>query len=409
MKSLFATIHGDKTMWAVIALLALFSFMPVYSASTNLVYTIGVSNKTTYFLFKHAVHISLGLMIAYGVHRIDYRYSRLLGIVGLPLIAMLLIYTLVKGNTIGGANASRWVNVFGMQFQPSSIAAIVLLIYVAQYLAKIKDTVIDFKSSFIELWLPVGFIVLLILPANFSTAAIIFAVVSTLLFVGKYPLKYLGIVFCMGAMVLGIFILAAKAFPDVFPHRVDTWVSRIDRFVSPDKEDQDLYQVENAKIAIATGGLFGLGPGKSVQKNFLPQSSSDFIYAIIVEEYGLVMGIVILSLYLILFYRFIVAAHKSTSLYGKLLVVGLGFFFTVQALINMGVAVSLLPTTGQPLPLISSGGTSIWMICIALGVIISVTRKEEEIKEVELRKTEDEKRLQEMLAEQLKLKKEDTI
>ncbi|GGB82513.1 cell division protein FtsW [Flavobacterium suaedae] len=293
-----------------------------------------------------------------------------------------MVWTFFQGTVIDGANASRWIKVpfIGVTFQTSALAMIVLMIYVARYLAKIEGKQITFKSSFIEFWVPVFIILALILPANFSTAALIFSMVCMLVFVGGYPIRYLAAIFGMGVVMLGIFILFAKAFPDAMPNRVDTWISRVERFTT-DAPDEDDYQIEKAKIAIATGGIYGLGPGKSVQKNFLPQSSSDFIFAIIVEEYGLVGGLGVLFLYLMLFFRFLVSAHKAKSLFGKLLIVGLGFPIIFQALINMGVAVELLPVTGQTLPLISSGGSSIWMTCIAVGIIISVTKKEEEIAE----------------------------
>lgn len=397
MKQLFAHLYGDKTIWALVILLAFFSFMPVYSASTNLVYTVGTGKQTGYYLLKHLVHISVGLGVLWFSHKMEYKYFRAIGVFGLPIIGLVLLYTLMKGTTIGGANASRWVSILGFQFQPSSTASIILLIYVAQYLVKIKDSVVEFWPSFLELWLPVLIIVGLILPANFSTAALIFLMVCILVFVGKYPLKYLMSIVGLGIVFMGIFVLTAKAFPGMFPNRVDTWISRIDRFAGPDDGTKDLYQVENAKMAIALGGIVGVGPGKGVQKNFLPQSSSDFIYAIIVEEYGLIVALAVLFVYLLLFFRFLVAAHRAPTLFGKLLVIGLGFFFTFQALINMGVAVSLLPTTGQTLPLISSGGTSIWMTCFALGAILSVTKKEQEIQQQELEKQVKEERLQEEL------------
>jgi cell division protein FtsW len=196
------------------------------------------------------------------------------------------------------------------------------------------------------------------------------------------------------------FVFVAKTYPDAFPNRVDTWMARIDNFAT-DKPDEDDYQIEKAKIAIASGGLYGLGPGKSVQKNFLPQSSSDFIYAIIVEEYGMVGGISVLGLYLLLLFRFVVAAHKANSLFGKLVVVGLGFPIIFQAMTNMAVAVELLPVTGQTLPLISSGGTSIWMTCIALGIILSVTKKEEEIAEELAEKQKRDDALQKLIDKQI--------
>ena len=205
-----------------------------------------------------------------------------------------------------------------------------------------------------------------------------FLMVCMLVFVGNYPTKYLLFISIVAVSSLILFIALAKAFPNEMPNRIKTWESRIERFISND-ENEDKYQIENSKIAIASGGVNGLGFGKSVQKNFLPQSSSDFIYAIIVEETGLIGGIGILILYMLLFFRFIVTAHKAPSFFGKLLIIGLGFPIIFQALLNMGVAVELLPTTGQTLPLISAGGTSIWMTCGAIGIILSVTKKEEEV------------------------------
>ena len=224
--------------------------------------------------------------------------------------------------------------------------------------------------------------------------------VMMLAFIGKYPLKYIGIIIGAGIIGLVFFILVAKAFPGAFPNRVDTWMARIDNFTS-DKPDEDDYQIEKAKIAIASGGVYGLGPGKSVQKNFLPQSSSDFIYAIIVEEYGLFGGLLVLGMYLLLLLRFVVAAHKANSLFGKLVVIGLGFPIIFQAMTNMAVAVELLPVTGQTLPLISSGGSSIWMTCIALGIILSVTKKDEEIAEEQVEKQKREDALQKLIDKQL--------
>ena len=257
-----------------------------------------------------------------------------------------------------------------------TLAAVVLMTYVARYLSRIKDKEVTFKETLMPLWLPVFLVLALILPANFSTTAIIFAMVVVLVFIGGYPLRYLGVVLGAGLLCLTLFVLTAKAFPNVFPNRVDTWMSRIENFT--DKEDTEAdYQIEKAKIAIASGGITGLGPGKSVQKNFLPQSSSDFIYAIIVEEFGLFGALTLLFLYLLLLFRLVIVAHKSSSMFGKLMVIGVGLPIVFQALINMAVAVELFPVTGQTLPLISSGGTSIWMTCLALGMVLSVSAKRE--------------------------------
>ena len=380
MKQLVNNLKGDKGIWSFVALLALFSFMPVFSASSNLAYVGQGNGNTLGYLVKHIAHICIGFLIIFWVHKVPYHYFKAISKGALYIVWVLLAYTLIKGTVIAGANASRWIQVpfIGITFQTSTLAGMVLFIFVARYLSKTREVAISFKSSIWELWVPVFITLMFILPANFSTTALIFSMVLMLVFIGKYPLRYIGIVVGSGIVFLAFFILVAKAFPDAFPNRVDTWISRIDNFTS-DKPDEDDYQIEKAKIAIASGKIYGLGPGKSVQKNFLPQSSSDFIFAIIVEEYGLIGGLGVLTLYLLLLFRFVIASHKANSLFGKLVVVGLGFPMIFQAMVNMAVAVELLPVTGQTLPLISSGGSSIWMTCFALGIIISVTKKEEEI------------------------------
>ena len=384
MKTVFDNIKGDRIIWAIAALLAIFSFLPVYSAASNLAYIGSGSNTFSYFI-KHFVHLFLGFSIIYGVHKIPYRYFKGLSMVMIPVVLILLIITMLQVATIGGANASRWIRVpiVGFTFQPSTLAALVLMVYVARYLSKIKDETISFRESVLPLWLPVFIVLALILPANFSTAALIFSMVILLTFVGGYPLKYLSIIIGSGVVVLALFVLTAKAFPDLMPNRVDTWTSRISSFVDSEVTQED-YQIEKAKIAIATGGVQGLGPGKSIQKNFLPQSSSDFIFAIIIEEYGLIGGIFLLILYLWLLFRIVIVAQKSDSVFGKLLAIGVGIPVIFQALVNMGVAVQLFPVTGQTLPLISSGGTSIWVTCLALGVVLSVSAKRDEDKNNEV-------------------------
>ena len=374
----FDKIKGDKAIWAIVALLALFSFLPVYSASSNLVYVVGNGTGTTIsFLFKHALLLALGFGIIYGVHKIPTHFFKGLSLIAMPIVLLLLIYTLAQGTTIGGANASRWIRLplVGFTFQTSNLAAVVLLAYVARYLAKIKEKSVSFKESILPLWLPVFLVIILILPANFSTAAIIFFMVMVLCFLGGYPIKYLLGIVGTGILTLTLFILVAKAVPDLFPNRVNTWQNRIENFTNGEDSEAD-YQIERAKIAIATGGIVGKGAGKSVQKNFLPQSSSDFIFAIIVEEYGLVGGMVLVFFYLLLLFRIVVVANGHQSIFGKLLVVGVGLPIIFQAFINMAVAVELFPVTGQTLPLISSGGTSTWMTCLAIGIILSASNKE---------------------------------
>ena len=231
------------------------------------------------------------------------------------------------------------------------------MVYVARYLAKNKEQIIQFKESLWQLWLPVACVLILILPANFSTTAIIFTMILVLSFIGGYPLKYIGYILGIGALILTLFVLTAKAFPDAMPNRVATWESRISNFSKSDGIEG--YQVNKAKIAIATGGLTGNGPGKSVQKNFLPQSSSDFIYAIIVEEYGLIGAFLVLFIYFLLLFRIVIAAKKANTVFASLLVIGVGLPIIFQAMINMAVASNLFPVTVQTLPLISSGGTSV--------------------------------------------------
>ena len=379
MKGIFKHIKGDRTIWALVAILALFSFMPVYSASANLVSIVGGS--TLGYLVKHVVLLIMGFAIIYAVHKIPYRYFSGGSVLLLPIVFFLLIYTLAQGTTIGGANASRWIRIpfIGVGFQTSTLAGLVLMVYTARYLAKNKDLKIIFKESLVQLWVPVALILMLILPANFSTTAIIFSMILIVAFIGGYPLKYIGYILGAGFLVLALFIIIAKAFPDAMPNRVNTWGNRIENFSNSD--GQEAYQVEKAKIAIATGGILGKGPGKSIQKNFLPQSSSDFIYAIIVEEYGLVGAALIVFVYFLLLFRIFIIVKKATTIFGTLLVVGVGLPIIFQAGINMAVATNLFPVTGQTLPLISSGGTSIWMTCFALGMILSVSASKTETEE----------------------------
>ena len=380
MQQVFKNIKGDRLIWAIAALLAIFSFLPVYSAASNLVNIGGNSNTFSYFI-KHFMHLFLGFSIMYGVHKVPYRYFRGLSMIMIPIVLVLLVVTILQGTTIEGANASRWIRIpfVNMSFQTSTLASVVLMVYVARYMSKTKDENVSFKDSILPLWIPVFLVLALILPSNFSTTALIFLMVVILVFLGGYPVRYLAVIIGSGILALVMFILVAKAFPDAMPNRVDTWMNRIENFSGEGDSDGD-YQIEKAKIAIASGEFWGVGPGKSTQKNFLPQSSSDFIFAIIIEEYGLVGGLFLLVLYMWLLFRIVIVAQKSDTIFGKLLALGVGIPIVFQAMINMAVAVELFPVTGQTLPLISSGGTSIWMTCLAIGIILSVSAKREEIK-----------------------------
>jgi len=366
-------IHGDRVIWAIVALLSMFSFLPVYSASSNLVYVLGVGSVTGH-LVKHVAIVLIGISIMYAIHRIPFKYFSGLSLIALPIVWVLLLYTALQGNIIDGANASRWIKIpiLGLSFQTSTLASVVLMIYVARYLSINKEKQIRFLRSLLVLWLPVLLVVGTILPSNLSTAVLLIALVFTLAFIGGYPKKYIFAMLGTAALFLTLFIVTVKAYPDAFPNRVDTWMSRIESF-SGDGDANTNYQVQRAKTAIATGGVLGKGAGKSVMKNLLPQSTSDFIYAIITEEYGMVGGLSLLFLYLLLLFRIFMSVYKTEHFFGQLLIVGVGLPIIIQSLVNMGVAVSVLPVTGQPLPLISSGGTSIWMTFLALGIVQSVT------------------------------------
>jgi cell division protein FtsW len=366
-------ILGDRVLWVALALLSIFSFLPVFSASSNLTYVVGQGTPWSHLL-KHFIVLVFGFGLMYALHKTPYQYFKGISILALPLVVLLLIYTASQGNLIAGANANRWIRIpiVGMSFQTSTLASIVLLSYVAHLMSKENPKLYRLKTSIVPLWLPVFLVVLLILPANLSTAVLLFFTILILVFLGGYPIKYLLGILTMGFFMVLLFILVAKAYPDWVPNRIDTWVSRIENFSSSEDIGGN-YQIERAKTAVATGGLLGLGAGKSVMKNFLPQSSSDFIYAIIVEEFGLVGGTALILLYLIVLFRIVVIAHKSDTVYGKLLVLGLGLPIIIQAFVNMAVALQVFPVTGQTLPLISSGGTAAWMTCIAFGMILSVS------------------------------------
>lgn len=372
MTELLNNIKGDKGIWAAILLLAVISFLPMYSASTNLALVLGKGSTTGYF-FKHIFIILIGILIIYVFHRIPYRYFSGGSVFLMPFAVILLGITLSKGTVIAGASASRWIEIpiVGLSFQTSTFASLVLMVYVARYFSQQKDKNFDFNDSLLYLWIPVALILAPILPSNFSTTALIFATVVMICLLVGYPIKYLLKISFFALIALIFFIFVGREFSSSLKKKTDTWKERIVNFNKPDP-DAD-YQVEKAKMAIATGGVIGKGAGKSVQKNFLPQSSSDFIFAIIVEEWGLAGGLLIIFLYAILLFRFWVVAKRARTVFSTLLTLGVGFPIIIQALVNMMVATNLLPVTGQTLPLLSSGGTSIWMTCVAIGIVLSVS------------------------------------
>lgn len=365
--------RGDRWIWAMLLLICIFSFLPSYSASANLVY--GLGRGTTWgYLLKHTGIFFSGFMILFFIHKVHYKYFGAFSVLLLPIVIFLLIVTLFTGTKIEGVNAARWIRIplLGMKFQTSTLAILVMMVYVAWYLSRIKDLKnFTFVESFWKMWTPVLLTCFLIYPANFSTAFFLFLMVCMLLFVGGYPLKFLLYFSLIAIVLVSIFLLIAKAFPE-FPisERLGTWINRISFFFI---EETEGYQIENAKIALSEGGLLGRGPGNSAQKYFLPQSTSDFIFPIIVEEYGLVGAFVTLFCYMFLLYRFFRVAKSCTTQFSRLLVVAVGFPLIFQAIINLLVATDFIPVTGQPLPFFSSGGTSVWINFIAIGIILSVS------------------------------------
>ena len=369
--SLIGSLKGDKIIWIVVLSLSIFSFLPVYSASSNF----GV-NLIFSSVFKHVAIIFIGIIIMYATHLIDYKYLRGLSLIILPLAILLLFITALQGNEIDGANASRWISIplINISFQPSSLASIFLLIYISNYISKNREKKLNFSNSFVKLWLPIFLVVMLVLPSNFSTAFMIFSLCLILIFIGQYPIKNILLIVLSIVILATSFVGLSKKYPEMLPNRVDTWSNRIENFINPSIDNDANYQINRAKAAIATGSLFGVGAGKSSMKYILPQSTSDFIFSIITEEYGLFVSIIILLLYIILLFRIVIIAYKAKNSFGQLVSLAVGLPIVFQALINMGVAVQLFPVTGQPLPLISTGGTSIWTTFFAFGVLLSVSR-----------------------------------
>ncbi|MCO6499501.1 MAG: FtsW/RodA/SpoVE family cell cycle protein [Vicingus serpentipes] len=367
-------LKGDKVIWSVVFLLSILSLLAVYSSIVTLAYKYH-GGDTLYYLFKHGMMLLIGFGFMLLVHRLNFKYYSRISQIALYVSAPLLILTLSFGANIN--DASRWlvIPVINQTFQTSDLAKLALIIYLARELSKKQDQIKDFKTAFVPIMIPVLLICGLILPANFSTAAMLFTTSLIIMFIGRINLKYIFSLIGIGLGALMLMLLIAKAKPELLP-RMDTWVKRIESFSSGEREGN--YQADQAKIAIATGGIFGKGPGGSTQRNFLPHPYSDFIYAIIIEEYGLIGGVAVLILYLILFFRGIRTAQKSEKTFGALMAIGLSFSLVFQAMINMAVAVNLFPVTGQPLPLVSMGGTSIWFTCLAIGIILSVSAKTEE-------------------------------
>lgn len=361
-------LKGDPVIWAVIFALSMVSVLAVYSSTGTLAYRYQHGN-TTYYIAKHGIILIMGLVLIYATHLIPYKFYSRLSQIFLYISVPLLLLTLALGTNIN--QASRWLTlpVIGLTIQTSDLAKLALIMYLARMLSLHQDDIKDFKTAFLPIVIPVIIVCMLIMPANLSTAAMLFATCVVLMFIGRISIKHLALLGLAGVFVLALFVLIAMAFK--MDSRIGTWKARIEHFT---QGGQDSYQTEQAKIAVATGGVLGKGPGKSTQRNFLPHPYSDFIFAIIVEEYGLIGGIVILALYLYVLYRAGVMVRKSNRTFPAFLSIGLAISLVFQAMVNMGVAVDLLPVTGQTLPLVSMGGSSLLFTSVAFGIILSVSR-----------------------------------
>jgi cell division protein FtsW len=361
-------IKGDKIIWIVVLILLVISLLSVYSSTGSLAYQ-HRSGNTFFYLFRQLKFILLGVLIIFFVHLIPYRIFSRVSVFALYLATPLLILTLIAGTNIN--EATRWLQIpgTGLTIQPSDFAKIALVMYVAKILSVNQNNIKDFKGVFGKISMAIIGTCALILPANFSTALIVFVTAFSLMFVGRIPLRYLVLMVFTGIFALSIFIGGALLVDR--EGRIATWKNRIENYVDG---EGDNYQADQAKVAIVQGGLFGKGPGNSTQRNLLPHPYSDFIYAIIIEEYGsLVGGVLVLALYLWLFFRAGMIIRRSKSTYGAFLAFGLSMGLVLQAFVNMAVAVGLVPVTGQTLPLVSMGGSSIFFSSMATGMILSVS------------------------------------
>jgi len=385
MERIFSKLKGDKWIWIIVILLSVWSLLAVYSSTGTLAYKEGRGTET--YLIKHFTLIFAGLLLMYFSHLLDYRYyagiSKILMIITIPL----LLYTLLFTNSVNDAN--RWVTipVINQTFQTSDMAKLALITFLARMLTRKQENIKDVKSAFVPIMGSVCAVIILIAIANMSTAIMLFAVSILLLVIGRISIKQIAYVSIAGVFLLTMVVLLGP--------RRQTYISRVETFMGKGEPDPDKeFQATQAKIAIATGGLFGKGPGNSTQRNLLPHPYSDFIFAIIIEEYGAVGGVILAAMYLVFMFRCIRIVTQSPKAFGALLAAGLGFSLTIQAFGNMAVAVGLGPVTGVPLPLVSMGGTSILFTSIAFGIILSVSRNIEDLKQKGLDKlSKDDKKV----------------
>lgn len=370
--SLYQNLRGDRSVWLIVALLSIMSVLAVYSSAGSMAFKMR-SGNTEYYLFQQLIFVVTGMILLIMCYRLDYTFYSKLSPFLIAITIPLLAYTLFFGTEIN--DAKRWITIpwIDKTFQTSDFAKIALILYVARSLATKQEYIKDFKGAFLPIIAPVVLVCGLIAPADLSTAALLFVVCLTMMFVGRVSLRWVFLLLLTGALVGAIIFAIGLSFPEYV--RVDTWISRINEFLySSDGE----WQVQQAKIAIASGEWIGVGPGNSIQRNHLPFAYADCIYAIICEEYGILGGFVVLGLYLWLLIRCISIVTKSPKAFGAILAMGLCLNIVIQAFANISVSVQLVPVTGLTLPLISMGGTSLWATCISLGIILSVSRYAEQ-------------------------------
>lgn len=394
IKNFSQRTKGDKVIWALVILLVLASLLVVYSATGSLAYKLYRGN-TEIYLFKQIAFISIGLAVIYFAHRVNYtiwsKVAYFLFLISIPL----LIYTLFFGVRMN--EGSRWIRlpIINMTMQTSDLAKLALFMYISRQISKRQNVIKDFKQGYLPLIIPVGIVCALIAPANLSTALLLGASCMLLFFIGRANTKHLLMTIGIACIPIIILIAAAvvrhksgddevtttkKSSSSLFA-RADTWINRVEGFMYGSKQsiDDDAYQVTQAKIAIAKGGVVGVGPGNSTQRDFLPQAYNDFIYPIIIEEYGLIGGAFILFIYLVFLWRSIRIFKRCPYAFGAFLALGLSFTLVIQAVANMAVSVNLFPVTGVTLPLVSMGGSSFLFTCFAIGIILSVARNVEQL------------------------------
>jgi cell division protein FtsW len=383
---------GDKVIWAIVILLALVSLLTVYSSTGLLAYKMNKGN-TEFYLFKQIIFIAIGISVIYFMHRVNYTFFSRLAIILFLLSIPLLLYTLFYGVKLN--EGSRWIRlpIINLTFQTSDLAKLALFMYLGRQLSRKQEVIKDFRKGFLPIIIPVFIICLLIAPANLSTALLLGASCMLLMFIGRVSAKHLlttlAIALIPVIMLVSISMMyydkqeqKCQDLPGILQvYRLPTWIKRVQNFIydSKDIDKDDNYQSNQAKIAIAKGGIMGLGPGNSEQRNFLPHPYSDFIYAIIIEEYGLAGGAFVIFIYLLFLFRSIRLFRKCPYAFGAFLALGLSFTLVIQAVANMAVNVSLFPVTGVTLPLVSMGGSSFLFTCLAIGIILSVARNVEQL------------------------------